>query len=137
MFEEFKKFALKGNVIDMAVGIIIGAAFTRLVSSLVDDILMPPLGILIGRVDFSNLSLTLQKKTEAHPEVILKYGQFINTTIDFLLLSFVIFLVIKQMNRLTKKEEKQTGPDMKACPQCCSQINIHAVRCPMCTAKIT
>lgn len=137
MFKEFKKFALKGNMIDMAVGIIIGAAFTKLVSSLVEDIIMPPIGMLLGRVDFSNLSWVIQEKTDTTAQVVINYGQFLNTCIDFLILSFVIFMVIRQMNRLAKKQEQPAAPTTKTCPKCYSDINIKAVRCPMCTTEIS
>ncbi|MBU4452828.1 large-conductance mechanosensitive channel protein MscL [Patescibacteria group bacterium] len=105
MFKEFKEFAVKGNMIDMAVGIIIGAAFGKIVSSLVADIVMPPIGVILGGIDFSNLVLTLQKATETTEAVTLNYGMFINTVIDFLIIAFVIFIVVKQINRLKKKEE--------------------------------
>ncbi|MBT4850194.1 large-conductance mechanosensitive channel protein MscL [Candidatus Parcubacteria bacterium] len=111
MLKEFKKFALKGNVMDMAVGIIIGAAFGKIVSSFVADIIMPPIGILLGGVDFSNLSITLKEASEGVEAVTLKYGLFINTIIDFVIIAFAIFIVIKQINKLKKKEEaKPTQP---------------------------
>jgi len=105
MFKEFKEFAMKGNVIDMAVGIIIGAAFGKIVSSLVTDIIMPPIGVLLGGVDFSNLVITLKKTTALAPAVTINYGLFINTVIDFVIIAFVIFLLVKQINRFKKKEE--------------------------------
>ena len=105
MLKEFKKFAIRGNVIDMAVGVIVGAAFGKIVSSLVTDIVMPPIGILLGGVDFSNLTLTLKKATGVASAVTLNYGIFINTIIDFVIISFAIFIAVKQINRLKKKEE--------------------------------
>ena len=107
MLNEFKKFALKGNVVDMAVGIIIGAAFGKIVSSLVGDVIMPPIGVLLGGVDFSSLAITLREATENQTAVILSYGKFINTIIDFLIVAFAIFMAIKAMNSLKKKEEEK------------------------------
>ncbi len=106
MFQEFKKFAIKGNAIDMAVGIIIGAAFGKIVSSLVSDVVMPPIGVLLGGVDFSNLSVTLKKATDTTEAVLLNYGSFINTVIDFVIIAFVIFILIRQINKFKKKEEE-------------------------------
>jgi large conductance mechanosensitive channel len=105
MFKEFKQFAIKGNVIDLAVGVVIGAAFGKIISSLVSDIIMPPLGVIIDGIDFSNLSITLKKATETAGAVTLNYGNFISVLIEFLIISFTIFLVIKQINRFKKKEE--------------------------------
>ena len=105
MFKEFKEFAVKGNMIDMAVGIIIGAAFGKIVSSLVADVIMPPIGVILGGIDFSNLAITLQKATETTKAITLNYGLFINTVIDFLIIAFAIFIVVKQINRFKKKEE--------------------------------
>lgn len=105
MFKEFKKFAIKGNMVDMAVGIIIGAAFGKIVSSLVTDIIMPPIGVLLGGIDFTNLVVTLKKATETTAAITLNYGIFINTIIDFIIIAFSIFIVVKQINRLKKKEE--------------------------------
>jgi len=107
MFQEFKKFAIKGNVIDMAVGIIIGAAFGKIVSSLVADIIMPPIGVLLGAVDFSNLVITLKKASEGVEAVTINYGLFINTLINFIIIAFAIFIIIKQINKLKEKEEKK------------------------------
>ena len=114
ILKEFKEFAVKGNAINMAIGIIIGAAFSKIVTSLVNDIIMPPLGILIGGVDFKDLKATLKAATENAPAVTLKYGQFINTVIDFLIVAFVIFLVIKGINSLSKQFEEKTLEDKKA-----------------------
>lgn len=106
MLKEFKTFAMRGNVIDMAVGIIIGGAFGKIVSSFVADVIMPPIGVLLGGVDFSNLSITIKEGSEGVAPVLLKYGVFINTVLDFLIIAFSIFLVIKAMNALKKKEEE-------------------------------
>jgi len=107
MLQEFKKFAIKGNIMDMAVGIIIGVAFGKIVSSFVTDIIMPPIGILLGGVDFSNLVITLKQATETAKAVTINYGVFINTVIDFIIIAFAIFIVVKQINRLKKKEEEK------------------------------
>ncbi|MBU1558080.1 large-conductance mechanosensitive channel protein MscL [Patescibacteria group bacterium] len=107
MLEEFKKFAIKGNVIDMAVGVIIGAAFGKIVSSFVEDIIMPPIGILLGGVDFTRLSITLKEATNVTEAITLNYGIFINTVVDFTIIAFTIFIVIKQINKLKKKEEEK------------------------------
>lgn len=107
MLKEFKKFAMRGNVIDMAVGIIIGAAFGKIVSSFVADIIMPPIGVLLGGVDFTSLAITLKKATATSTAVTLNYGMFINTIVDFVIIAFAIFIVIKQIDRFKKKEEKK------------------------------
>lgn len=133
MFKEFKEFAMRGNVIDMAVGIIIGSSFGKIISSLVNDIIMPPIGVLLGKVDFSNLSITLIHKTADSAGVSINYGAFINTVIDFTIVAFAMFLVIKQVNRFTKSNE---APTKKDCPYCCSSISIHAVKCPDCTSEL-
>jgi len=106
-FDEFKKFAMRGNVIDLAVGIIVGAAFGKIVSSLVADIIMPPIGLLLGGVDFSNFAITLKHAEGDQPAVLLRYGLFINTLIDFIIIAFAIFVVIKGINSLKKKEEEK------------------------------
>ena len=105
MVKEFKEFAMRGNVVDMAVGIVIGAAFGKIVSSFVNDVLMPPIGMLLGGVDFSELMITLKDAVGETPAVVLKYGVFVNTVLDFLIIAFAIFMVIKGMNALKKKEE--------------------------------
>ncbi len=105
MIKEFKEFAMRGNVVDLAVGIIIGAAFGKIVSSLVNDVLMPPIGILVGGVDFSNLAITLRQAAEGAPAVVIRYGLFINAIIDFIIVAFAIFLLIRAINTLKKKEE--------------------------------
>lgn len=106
MIKEFKEFAMRGNVVDMAVGIIIGAAFGKIISSLVGDVIMPPIGVLLGGVDFSNLSITIRQATKSAPAVILGYGKFINTIVDFIIIAFTIFIAIKAMNSLKKKQEE-------------------------------
>ncbi len=126
MLKEFREFAVKGNAIDMAVGLVIGAAFGKIVTSLVNDIIMPPIGWLVGRVDFSSLTIQINAKT------VIKYGAFINSVIDFAIVAFAIFLVVKQINRL-KAAPTATAKD---CPKCCSSIPIQATRCPHCTSEL-
>ena len=142
MLEEFKKFAMRGNVVDMAVGIVIGAAFGKIVSSFVKDVLMPPIGKLMGNVDFSNLFInlgdgsyaTLAAAREAGAATI-NYGVFANTVLDFVIVAFAIFMVIKAMNRL-KAEEPPKPPNTKSCPHCVSDIPIAATRCKFCTSEV-
>lgn len=105
MFKEFKEFAIKGNVIDMAVGVIIGASFGKIVSSLVTDVIMPPIGVLLGGIDFTSFSMVLKKATETEPAIILNYGSFLNNIFDFVIIAFVIFIMVKQMNKLKRKEK--------------------------------
>jgi len=148
MFKEFKEFALKGNVIDMAVGIVIGAAFGAIVSSFVADVIMPPIGLLLGKVDFSNLFVVLKEGAAAGPyaslaaarqagAVTLNLGVFINTIISFLIIALAIFLVIRQINKLRRKPEAPAAvPTTKACPYCYSSISIKATRCPFCTSSL-
>jgi large conductance mechanosensitive channel len=144
MLKEFKEFAMRGNVLDMAVGIIIGGAFGGIVTSFVNDVLMPPIGLLLGRVDFSNLFLNLSGKefpsveaAKAAGAATLNYGIFFNTVINFLIVAFAIFLLIKQVNRLMpKKEEAPAAPTTKECPRCLSQIPIKATRCGHCTSDL-
>jgi large conductance mechanosensitive channel len=135
MIKEFKEFAMRGNVLDMAVGVIIGAAFGKIVSSVVNDIIMPPIGFLIGNVDFSKLSIVLKAKTAESEAVTIKYGLFINTLLDFIIVAFVIFIVLKQINRFKRKEEAAPATT-KECPQCFSTINVKATRCPHCTQSL-
>jgi large conductance mechanosensitive channel len=137
MLKEFKEFAMRGNVVDMAVGIIIGAAFGKIVSSFVNDVIMPPIGLLLGNVDFSQLAITLKEKTAASEAVTLNYGVFINTVLDFVIVAFAIFIMIKQMNRFKKKEEAPVAePTTKECPKCFSTIPVKATRCPNCTSDL-
>ena len=145
MVKEFKTFILRGNVMDMAVGIIIGAAFGKIATSLVNDILMPPLGLVLGHVDFSNLfinlssqhfdSLAAAKKAGAPT---LNYGMFINTVLEFVIVAFAIFLVIRVVNRLTAtlQESEPPAPTTKECPFCVSLIPLKAKRCPQCTSEL-
>ncbi len=142
MFKEFKEFAMRGNVLDMAVGIIIGAAFGRIITSLVNDVLMPPIGLILGKVDFSSLFLNLSgtsypslaeaKKAGAS---VVAYGVFLNTVLDFVIVAFVIFLLIRQVNRL-KKKPAPPDPTTKECPHCLSVIPIKATRCAHCTSQL-
>ena len=141
MIEEFKKFIMRGNVLDMAIGIIIGAAFGKIVSSFVSDILMPPLGLLIGRIDFSNLFLNLSStpvatlaEARAAGLPVIAYGSFLNAVIDFLIVSFAIFMLIRQVNRLmpAKPEPKPA----RLCPYCKMEIPEDATRCPHCTSDL-
>ncbi|RMH89451.1 MAG: large conductance mechanosensitive channel protein MscL [Calditrichaeota bacterium] len=149
MLKEFKEFAMRGNVVDMAVGIVIGAAFGAIVKSLVADVLMPPIGLLLGDVDFSNLFIVLKEgagaaapyaslaDARAAGAVTINYGTFINTIINFLIIAFAIFLVIQQMNKLKKQEEaKPEAPTTKECPRCFTTIPIKATRCPNCTSEL-
>lgn len=135
LVKEFKEFAMRGNVLDMAVGIIIGASFGKIVSSLVNDILMPPIGILLGKVDFSDLALTLMEKTAEADAVTVKYGLFINTVLDFIFVAFAVFILVKQVNRFKRKEEA-APPATKDCPKCFTAIPIKALRCPNCTSEL-
>ncbi len=131
MFKEFKEFAMRGSVLDMAVGIILGGAFGAIVSSLVADVLMPPIGLLLGKVDFSKLSVALSDS------VTLNYGKFVNTIITFLIVAFCLFLIIRAMNRLQKKAEAPAAaPTTKDCPFCATAVPIKAVRCPHCTSEL-
>lgn len=135
MIKEFKDFAMRGNVVDMAVGIIIGGAFGKIVSSLVKDVIMPPIGLLLGNVDFSALAVTLREKTEAAEAVTINYGLFINTVLDFVIVAFAIFMVIKQMNRF-KKPAPAAESTTKDCPFCFSAVPVKATRCPHCTSEL-
>jgi large conductance mechanosensitive channel len=135
VLKEFKEFAVRGNVVDMAVGIIIGSAFGKIVSSLVQDVVMPPIGLIMGNVDFADLAITLRAKTETAEAITLKYGVFINTILDFTIVAFAVFMLIKQINRL-KKEAPPAEPTTKECPHCCSSIPAKAMRCPHCTSDL-
>ena len=136
ILREFKEFAVKGNALDLAIGIIIGAAFGKIVSSLVGDVLMPPIGMLIGNVDFSNLVLTLKEATPDTPAVTIRYGLFINTLIDFLVVAIAVFLVVKQINRF-KRPASIPEPVTKECPYCKMSIPVSATRCGHCTSQLT
>ncbi len=142
MLKEFKEFAVKGNVMDMAIGIIIGAAFGGIVQSLVKDVVMPPLGLLLGKVDFSNLFINLSGTSyptlaaaQAAGAPTLNYGLFVNAVVNFIILAFVIFLVVKQLNRL-KREAPPAAPSEKDCPLCATKIPLAAQKCPHCTADL-
>ncbi|HSN18223.1 MAG TPA: large conductance mechanosensitive channel protein MscL [Gammaproteobacteria bacterium] len=150
MLKEFREFAMRGNVVDMAVGIIIGGAFGTIVKSLVDDVIMPPIGLMLGNVDFTNLFIVLKPGTKAAPPytnladahnagaVTLNYGQFINNVVTFLIVAFAVFMLVRGMNRLKDRLEHHPDPaaTTKDCPYCCSTINIKATRCPQCTADL-
>ena len=137
MFKEFKDFAMRGNVVDMAVGIVIGGAFGKIVSSFVSDVLMPPIGLLMGGVDFGDLAVTLKEAVGDVAAVTINYGTFINTVIDFIIIAFAIFMVVKAMNSSKKKEEEAPAePTTKDCPRCLSTIPIKATRCPNCTSDV-
>lgn len=142
MLKEFKEFAIRGNVMDMAVGIIIGVAFGKIVTSFVKDIVMPPIGMLMGDVNFANLFINLSNTTYATlaeaqkaGAATINYGSFINTVIDFVIIAFVIFMVIKQMNKM-KKEPMPADPTTKDCPECLSSIPIKATKCSHCTSAV-
>ena len=142
MFKEFKEFVMRGNVIDLAVAVIIGASFGAIITSLVNDIVMPPIGLLLGKADFSNLFINLSGKSyatvaeaKAAGAPTLNYGIFLNTVINFLILAFVIFLVIKQVNRFKHKPEDKAA-ETKSCMYCYSTIPIKATRCPQCTSQL-
>lgn len=148
MFKEFKEFAVKGNVVDMAVGIIIGAAFGTIVNSLVNDIIMPPIGVLLGNMDFTNIFLVLKEgkvpapyaslaDAKAAGAATINFGLFVNTVISFLIVAFSVFLLVKNINRLKKQAEAPPAvPVTKECPFCLSVIPIKAVRCPHCTSEV-
>jgi len=142
MFKEFKEFIAKGNVIDLAVGIVIGAAFGKIVTSFVEDILMPPIGLLLGKMDFSNMFINLSGQefdslaaAKAAGAATINYGLFLNALINFLIIAFAIFLVVKSVNRLRKAQEAE-APATKDCPFCASSIPAAAKRCPQCTSEL-
>lgn len=147
MLKEFKEFAMRGNVVDMAVGIIIGAAFGAIVKSLVDDVIMPPIGLILGNVDFSNLFLVLKDGAAAAAPyasladarkagaVTINYGLFVNAVISFIIVAFAVFILIRNINRM-KKEEPATEASIRECPFCLSAIPVKASRCPHCTSAI-
>ncbi|MDH4258211.1 MAG: large conductance mechanosensitive channel protein MscL [Candidatus Aminicenantes bacterium] len=148
MFKEFKEFAMRGNVLDMAVGIIIGVAFGAIVNSLVADVIMPPIGLALGNVDFSNLFIVLKAGGTAGPyaslaaakqagAVTLNYGFFINTIINFIIVAFAVFLLVKGINRLRRKQAALPAePTTKQCPYCLSTVSIKATRCAFCTSEL-
>ena len=140
-YDDFKKFAMRGNVVDLAVGVIIGGAFGKIVSSLVSNVVMPPLGMLMGKVDFTNLFISLNGQDYATLEAakkagapVIAYGSFLNAVLDFVILAFVVFCMIRQINKLTP--EKPPAPDPRKCPYCKSAIADDATRCPHCTSQL-
>lgn len=142
MIKEFKEFAMRGNVMDLAIGVIIGGAFGKITTSLVNDVIMPPIGLLLGKVDFSNLYINLSGEKYASlalareaGAVTINYGLFINTVIDFLIIAFVVFLMVRQINKM-QKQEPQPVPTIKDCPFCLSEVPLKATRCPHCTSQI-
>ena len=142
MLSEFKKFVMRGNVMDLAVGVIIGAAFGKIVNSLVNDVLMPVIGLALGRIDFSSLFVSLSGQSfatlaeaKAAKAPTLNYGIFINTIIEFLIVAFAIFVLVKQVNRF-QKPAPAAAPTTKDCPQCCTAIPLAAKRCPACTSAL-
>ncbi len=146
MMQEFKEFAMRGNVVDMAVGIIIGAAFGAVVKSLVSDLLMPPVGMLLGNVDFAELFVVLSEGNVAGPyatlaaaqeagAVTLNYGLFINTVVSFVIVALAVFVLIRNLNRM-KRAEEPAAPTTKDCPHCCTSIPLAATRCPYCTSAL-
>ena len=144
MFREFREFAMRGNVVDLAVGIIIGAAFGKIITSLVNDIIMPPIGFLLGRVDFSNLfinlsgqSFTSLAEAKAAGAPTINYGMFLNAVMDFVIVAFAIFLLVRFINRLTRQADAPSAaPTTRECPFCVSSIPLRATRCPQCTSNL-
>lgn len=146
LFDEFKTFVMRGNVLDMAVGVILGAAFGKIITSLVTDVLMPPVGLLLGKMDFSGMFVNLAGQTyatmadaKAAGAPTINYGLFINTVIDFLIVAFVIFLMVRQFNKLMERAKKPEAPAASAtrdCPYCLSSIPIKATRCAHCTSEL-
>ncbi len=143
MLKEFKEFAMRGNMLDLAVALILGVAFGAIVTSLVNDVVMPPIGLLLGNADFKDLFVSLngqpyaslaEAKAKAAP--VLAYGQFLNTVINFLIVAFVVFLLVKQVNRFKKPAAKADAPVTKECPYCVSSIALRARRCPNCTSEL-
>lgn len=143
MFKEFKEFAIKGNVLDMAVGIVIGAAFGKIVGSLVDDIIMPPIGLVLHHVDFSNLFLALNggdyptvAAAKAAGAATINYGLFLNTVVGFLIVAMAVYLLVKQVNRWRPEPAPASPPSTRECPYCVSQVPLKATRCPACTSEL-
>ena len=144
MWREFREFAMRGNVVDLAIGIIIGAAFGKIVTSLVNDIIMPPIGLVLGRVDFTNLFINLsgqpyasltEAKAAGAPTI--NYGVFLNNVIDFVIVAFAIFLLVRFINRLNRQPQAApAAPTTKECPFCVSSIPVRATRCPQCTSTL-
>jgi large conductance mechanosensitive channel len=143
MLKEFKEFALRGNVLDLAVGVILGAAFGKIITSLVDDIIMPPIGLLIGGVDFANLFIDISRKgsqtleqAKANGAATMNFGLFLNATLNFLIVAFAIFVLVRNVNRLMRKPAPNTPPAARECPYCMSMISARATRCANCTSAL-
>ena len=143
MLKEFKAFVMRGNVVDLAIAVVLGAAFGAIVTSFVNDVLMPPLGRLLGRVNFTDLFVSLDGQSyptlaaaKAAGAATINYGVFINTIINFLIIAFVVFLLVRQINRLTAKPAPAAAPTTKECPYCASTIPLKATRCPQCTSEL-
>jgi len=143
MFKEFKEFIQRGSVIDLAIGLIMGSAFGKIITSLVNDVLMPPIGLLLGKVNFSNLFLNLSggayktlEEAQTAGAVTINYGVFLNTIVEFIIIAFALFLVIRQMNRMKRQEPKPAEPTQKTCPFCKTEIPMQATRCPHCTSEL-
>ena len=147
MFKEFKEFALRGNVIDMAVGVIVGGAFGTIVKSMVDDVIMPPIGLLVGGIDFSNFFAVLRQGGTSGPyasladakkagAVTMNYGVFVNDVISFLIVAFAVFMLVRSINTLHRKENAPATPATKVCPFCATAIPVKATRCPQCTSQL-
>ena len=147
MLKEFRDFAMRGNLVDLAVGVIMGVAFGNIISSLVDDVLMPSIGMLLGNVDFADLFLVLKEGMPPGPypslelaaeagAVSVNYGQFLNTIINFVIVAFAMFMLVRGMNRLRREEEVEQAPTTKDCPYCFTTISIKATRCPQCTSEL-
>lgn len=144
LLNEFKKFAMRGNMIDLAVGLTVGAGFGKIVSSFVNDIIMPPIGLILGKVNFKDLYLNLSNNSytslaeaERAGAPVIKYGNFLNNIIDFTIVAFAIFIIVNIVNKVHKKEDNKSKPSEKKCPYCFSKINIKATRCPNCTSKLS
>jgi large conductance mechanosensitive channel len=143
MWKEFREFVMRGNLLDMAIGIVLGIAFGAIIASLVNDVIMPPIGLLLGSVNFSNLFISLNGQTypsldaaKAAGAPTINYGVFINTLINFLIVAFVLFLIIRAINQMRRKQESSAIPTAKECPYCHTQIPIPATRCPHCTSQL-
>jgi large conductance mechanosensitive channel len=144
MFKEFREFVMRGNVLDLAIAVIIGAAFGAIVTSLVGDVLMPPIGLALGKVDFKDLFISLNGQAyatlalaKAAGAPVIAYGQFLNTVINFLIVAFVVFMVVKQSNRFKKPAPAPAAPSTKECGYCASTIPLKATRCPQCTSDLS
>ena len=144
MWREFRDFAMRGNVIDLAIAVVIGGAFGKIVTSFVNDVLMPPIGLVLGRVDFTNLFINLSgqpyaslEEAQAAGAATINYGVFLNTVLDFIIVAFVVFLFVRQVNRMKREEEAPPAePTTKECPYCFSEIPLKATRCPHCTSEL-